>query len=92
MLMSDCIEADPGLTERKRDAFEAHLRACSACRRVYEREQRLIALLRQHWGPVSIGIMEACVTGIFPRHAVIHRLEELPQTFIRELCRTLGSR
>ena len=40
--------------------------------------------------PVGIGIMEACVTGIFPRHAVIHRLEELPQAFIRELCRTLG--
>lgn len=42
--------------------------------------------------PVGIGIMEACVTGIFPHHAVIRRLEELPQAFIRELCRTLGSR
>ena len=40
--------------------------------------------------PVGIGIMEDCVQGIFPRHAVIRTLEELPRTFLAELCRVLS--
>jgi cobalamin biosynthesis protein CobT len=40
--------------------------------------------------PVGIGILEGCVRDIFPRHAVIHRLEELPGAFLAELCRVLS--
>lgn len=39
--------------------------------------------------PIGIGILEQCVAEIFPRHAVIHSLQELPRAFLKELCRTL---
>ena len=39
--------------------------------------------------PVGIGIMEGCVQDIFPHHAVIHTLDELPKAFLAELCRVL---
>ncbi|MFP4029725.1 MAG: cobaltochelatase CobT-related protein [Candidatus Brocadiia bacterium] len=42
--------------------------------------------------PVGIGIMADCVQKIFPRNAVIHRLEELPRTFAGELCEVLTER
>jgi len=42
--------------------------------------------------PVGIGIREQCVETIFPRHAVIQNLQELPITFLRELCTVLGER
>jgi len=40
---------------------------------------------------VGIGIMEQCVASIFPRHAVIRSLDELPKGFLRQLCGVLGS-
>lgn len=39
--------------------------------------------------PVGIGILESCVRDIFPRNAVIHRLEELPGEFLKQLCQVL---
>jgi len=39
--------------------------------------------------PVGIGIMQECVQTIFPRHAVIHDLRELPRRFVGELCGVL---
>jgi len=39
--------------------------------------------------PVGIGIMESCVRDIFPRNAVIHKLEELPGEFLKQLCQVL---
>jgi len=39
--------------------------------------------------PVGIGMMERCVAGIFPDHAVIHRLSELPRGFLTQLCKVL---
>ncbi|MFW6119030.1 MAG: cobaltochelatase CobT-related protein [Planctomycetota bacterium] len=41
---------------------------------------------------VGLGITEPCVEEIFPRHAVIRRLEDLPTGFMRELCRVLTGR
>ena len=40
--------------------------------------------------PVGIGILERSVELIFPRHAVIHALSELPHEFMHQLCRVLG--
>jgi hypothetical protein len=40
--------------------------------------------------PVGIGIMESCVRDIFPEHAVIQKLDELPGAFMKELCAVLG--
>jgi cobalamin biosynthesis protein CobT len=42
--------------------------------------------------PVGIGILEQCVAQIFPRHAVISHLQELPRGFLGQLCSVLGSR
>ena len=39
--------------------------------------------------PVGIGIREACVEAIFPRHAVIHDLSELPRGFVGQLSAVL---
>jgi cobalamin biosynthesis protein CobT len=39
--------------------------------------------------PIGIGILEACVQEIFPSHAVIHDLSELPRGFMTELCKAL---
>jgi len=39
--------------------------------------------------PVGIGIVESCVRDIFPRNAVIHKLEELPGEFLKQLCQVL---
>lgn len=39
--------------------------------------------------PVGIGIKENCVEDIFPKHAVIYSLEQLPSAFARELCAVL---
>jgi len=40
--------------------------------------------------PVGVGILEECVATIFPRHAVIHKPEELPKSFLKELCSVLA--
>lgn len=40
--------------------------------------------------PVGIGILESSVTEIFPRHAVIRDLSELPSGFLRQLCSVLA--
>lgn len=42
--------------------------------------------------PVGIGIQENCVEEIFPRHVVIHRLEELARQFMAQLCSVLSGR
>jgi hypothetical protein len=42
--------------------------------------------------PVGIGIREACVEAIFPRHGVIQDLSELPREFICELSAVLTCR
>ena len=42
--------------------------------------------------PVGIGILEECVREIFPRHAIIHDLAELPKSFLKQLCRVLTAR
>ena len=42
--------------------------------------------------PVGIGILEQSVETIFPRHAVIHKLEDLPKSFLRQLCLVLTER
>ena len=42
--------------------------------------------------PVGIGILEPLVADIFPRHAVIHDLQELPQSFLGQLCSVLTDR
>jgi len=42
--------------------------------------------------PVGIGILEPLVADIFPRHAVIHALQELPQGFLGQLCSVLTDR
>lgn len=42
--------------------------------------------------PVGIGIQETCVGAIFPRHAIIHDLQELPRTFLKQLCEVLTAR
>ncbi|MCK4375331.1 MAG: hypothetical protein KAX19_08380, partial [Candidatus Brocadiae bacterium] len=39
--------------------------------------------------PVGIGIMEQLVADIFPSHAVIHHLSELPKGFLKQLCDVL---
>lgn len=41
---------------------------------------------------VGIGIMEQCVADIFPRHAVIRSLGELPKGFLKQLCTVLSGR
>lgn len=42
--------------------------------------------------PVGIGIMEQLVADIFPRHAIIHSLAELPRGFLKQLCQVLGQK
>ena len=42
--------------------------------------------------PVGIGICEPLVADIFPRHAVIKNLAELPSSFLKELCSVLAGR
>ena len=42
--------------------------------------------------PVGIGIMETSVRQVFPRHAVIHDLDDLATTFARQLCSVLTER
>ena len=39
--------------------------------------------------PVGIGIREACVEAIFPRHAVIQDLHDLPRGFVGQLAKVL---
>jgi nitric oxide reductase activation protein len=41
---------------------------------------------------VGIGILEECVADIFPRHAIIHNLQELPKGFMKQLCEVLSAR
>jgi len=55
-------------------------RACESVRK----------LARAGIEPVGIGILESCVRDIFPRNAVIHKLEELPGAFLRQLCQVLA--
>jgi cobalamin biosynthesis protein CobT len=40
--------------------------------------------------PVGIGICEPLVADIFPRHAIIKNLSELPSSFLKELCSVLA--
>lgn len=42
--------------------------------------------------PIGLGLMENCVENIFPRHAVIWDLAQLPTTFGRQLCDVLTER
>ena len=42
--------------------------------------------------PVGIGIMETSVRKVFPRHAVIHDLDDLASGFARQLCSVLTER
>lgn len=49
LLMSPYMVADPGLSQDQREAFEAHVTVCQACRREYEEDRELIALVREHW-------------------------------------------
>jgi hypothetical protein len=48
LLMVPVWVDDPGLTQQQRDAFEAHVAACPACREDYEETQWLISTLRKH--------------------------------------------
>ena len=41
--------------------------------------------------PVGIGILEESVSHIFPSSAVIHQLDDLPRSFIGQLCKVLTS-
>ena len=42
--------------------------------------------------PVGIGILEQSVETIFPRHALIQKLSDLPKSFLRQLCLVLTER
>ena len=42
--------------------------------------------------PVGIGILEESVRHIFPSNAVIHQLDDLPRSFLTQLCKVLTSR
>ena len=55
LVMSLHMNDDPSLTHEERGAFEVHLLACLGCRREYEEDDRLVALLKKHWGPISEG-------------------------------------
>lgn len=41
---------------------------------------------------IGVGILEQCVAQIFPRHAIISHLQELPRGFIGQLCSVLAAR
>jgi len=41
---------------------------------------------------IGVGILEQCVQAIFPRHAVISHLQDLPRGFLGQLCSVLSSR
>jgi hypothetical protein len=54
---------DPSLTAVDRRELETHLAACSECRRERDEQERLVALLRDRWGPISKGtraLLDAC--------------------------------
>jgi len=49
LTMALCMERDPGLTDSKRQAFEAHLDACSICAQAYEESKDVVGLVKQQW-------------------------------------------
>ena len=61
LLMSAYIEDDASLTQEERDAFEAHLRFCSDCQQEYEEDKQLIALAKEHCGPLGEGAYKPVV-------------------------------
>jgi len=44
---------DPGMSDRERREFEAHLSICPACREEYAEARRLTPLVKRHWGPIG---------------------------------------
>ena len=53
LLISAYMKDDPSLTQAQREAFEAHLMACSACREEYDQDKQLIALVKEYWRPIG---------------------------------------
>ena len=99
-------KVDPTLLQRVSDearkkAYESlgiqaqqqELEAIQKEKEKFERsERRLLAEQKAVIEPVGIGILEQCVAPIFPRHAVISHLQELPRGFLRQLCQVLTQR
>ena len=48
-------------------------------------KQTVSLLVKSGIEVVGIGVMEMCVSEVFPDYAVIHRLEDLPKVFMKEL-------
>ncbi len=56
--MSPYIEGDPDLTQQQKEAIEAHLAVCPACRRQYEQDKQLVALVTESWDSIPEGTRE----------------------------------
>ena len=66
LLMSLHMRDDPGLTQARREAFEAHMLICSSCWQDYEQDKRIAALVRKYGPPISEGTRRLLGKGGYP--------------------------
>ena len=58
LLMVAVWAKDVSVTEQDKSAFDAHIAICSACRSEYAETCRLMAVVKEHWGPISKDTLE----------------------------------
>jgi len=58
LLMVPVWVGDSGVTEKERQAFEAHLLICSICAEEYRETRKLMPLLEEYWGSISEGTLK----------------------------------
>ena len=58
LLMVPMWAKDSSVTEQEKNAFEAHITMCPACKSEYEETCQLIPIVKEHWGPISEDTLE----------------------------------
>jgi len=58
LLMVPMWAKDSSVTEQEKNAFEAHITMCPACKSEYEETCQLMPIVKEHWGPISEDTLE----------------------------------
>ena len=66
------MKDDPGLTTKRRQAFEVHLRSCPKCAQEYEETKWVMGLVVEYWSekPGNRAILEKAKQPVKPRMVV----------------------
>lgn len=73
------MKDDPGLTTKRRQAFEAHLRSCPKCAQDYEETKWVMGLVVEYWSekPENKAILERAKQPVKPKMTVEEGLQDL---------------